>query len=673
MLGFKHTIQNIHRRYIHITTRKCMELPEKNKTIDKFDFKQFTHTIEQVNKSFDNLINEKITINGWIEGSPRKISKSLVFAKFRDFNGEFTQIVTKSEKLSKLLRTMKPEDALSVTGTVNVKQQKNKDDKNTWELAIDNFQVLNQSNEKASQLDSLKSLGNQFPPEYRYLQLRLPYYQNALKMRARVAAITRDVLTKMSFTEIETPLLFKSTPEGAKEFLVPTRKNGYFYALPQSPQQYKQLLMASGFKGYYQIAKCFRDEDLRADRQPEFTQIDMEMSFAKGEDIQKVVETLVTNVWKDIRKVPLYKVDWENDGKLVELKEGQCFPRLNYVDALSKFGIDKPDLRSNLTFVNVSECFENVITSDEFPVIEACVLKNALNLVGEHTGKKIKLPKELFDDLEYKGRKPFIFKIRNAQELSEWTGKLPMKLNIPIDQLNSKLNLSIGDIVAVSDRSELTYENPTPLGRFRQLSIQNFPTQWRREIAKGSTPQKDLNNIFVAAWLVNFPLFSPVENGISPNEKGYPSYNYEKFESTHHPFTMAKLEDYEYLATEPLKVKGDHYDLVINGVEVGGGSRRVHDAELQTFIFQEILKITKHKELFGHLIHALESGCPPHAGLAIGFDRMCSMLLGSSNIRDVVAFPKTQAGSDPVVQSPSQVPQKTLSIYDIAVINLPEK
>ena len=673
MLGFKHTIQNISRRYIHITTRKCMELPEKNKTIDKFDFKHFTHTIEQVNKSFDNLINEKITINGWIEGSPRKISKSLVFAKFRDFNGEFTQIVTKSEELSKLLRTMKPEDALSVTGTVNVKQQKNKDDKKTWELAIDNFQVLNQSNEKASQLDSLKSLGNQFPPEYRYLQLRLPYYQNALKMRARAAAITRDVLTKMSFTEIETPLLFKSTPEGAKEFLVPTRKNGYFYALPQSPQQYKQLLMASGFKGYYQIAKCFRDEDLRADRQPEFTQIDMEMSFAKGEDIQKVVETLVTNVWKDIRKVPLYRVDWENDGKLVDLKEGEHFPRLNYVDALSKFGIDKPDLRSNLTFVNVSECFENVITSDEFPVIEACVLKNALNLLDEHTGKKIKLPKELFDDLEYKGRKPFIFKIRNAQELNEWTGKLPMKLNTSIDQLNIKLNLSIGDIVAVSDRSELTYENPTPLGRFRQLSIQHFPTQWRREIAKGSIPQKDLNNIFVAAWLVNFPLFSPVENDISPNEKGYPSYNYEKFESTHHPFTMAKLEDYEYLATEPLKVKGDHYDLVINGVEVGGGSRRVHDAELQTFIFQEILKITKHKELFGHLIHALESGCPPHAGLAIGFDRMCSMLLGSSNIRDVVAFPKTQAGSDPVVQSPSQVPQKTLSIYDIAVINSPEK
>jgi aspartyl-tRNA synthetase len=534
---------------------------------------------------------------------------------------------------------------------------------------VDDFQVLNNSNEKTTQLDSLKDTPSQYPPQYRYLQLRLPQYQKALKMRAKAASVARNVLNELNFTEIETPLLFKSTPEGAKEFLVPTRKSGFFYALPQSPQQYKQLLMASGFKGYYQIAKCFRDEDLRADRQPEFTQIDMEMSFAKSEDIQKVVEKLATQIWKDVRNVPLYRVDWDT-GKLVELKKNEHFPRLDYSTALSKFGIDKPDLRSSLTFTNVSEYFASSLENESFPVIEACVLKGALNLKDD-LGKKKKLPNELFADAEYKGRKPYIFKIRNEEDLNAWSEMFPVQLKKSIQELNSELGLEINDIVAIGDRAELTYENPTPLGRFRQLSIQHFPNEWIREIADGSTEQMP-EDVFVASWLVNFPLFSPVENDSSPDSKGYPSYDSETYESTHHPFTMAKLEDYELLASEPLKVRGDHYDLVINGVEVGGGSRRVHDAQLQTYIFQKILRIKNYEQLFGHLIAALDSGCPPHAGLAIGFDRMCSMLLGSSNIRDVVAFPKTQTGSDPVVESPSEVPDKTLQLYSISVSNQKE-
>lgn len=640
-----------------------LALPDKLKTIEKFDFKHFTHTIGDIDQQYKNLLEKSVTLNGWIDGAPRKISKNLVFAKFRDFNGEFTQIVTKSEELSKLFRTLKPEDALSVTGRVNLKKQKNQTDKETWELSIDNFQILNNSNEKATQLDSLKDAPSQYPPEYRYLQLRLPYYQNSLKLRAHAARVARSVLDSMNFTEIETPLLFKSTPEGAKEFLVPTRKTGYFYALPQSPQQYKQLLMASGFKGYYQIAKCFRDEDLRADRQPEFTQIDMEMSFAKSGDIQNVVESVVSKIWKDVRGLPLYRVDWESE-KLVELKDGEAFPKLSYEIALSKFGIDKPDLRSTLTFQDLSHCFNTVLKNSLFDITEACVLKGALNCKNSK-GKSMKLPKQLFDDLEYKDRKPFIFKIRNDDDLNNWVYKLPMELapNKTISDLNSILGLKVGDIVAVGDREKLSYENPTPLGRFRQLAIQHFPTLWRREISEGSTSQQ-LDDIFVASWLVDFPLFSPIE---LESKDGYPVYESNKYESTHHPFTMAQLEDYEYLKTEPLKVKGDHYDLVINGVEVGGGSRRVHDAELQKYIFSEILQIKHYMSLFGHLIHALDSGCPPHAGLAIGFDRMCSMLLGSSNIRDVVAFPKTQAGSDPVVESPSQVPTKTLDMYGISV------
>jgi aspartyl-tRNA synthetase len=657
-------------RALHTSKCLALQLPDRLKTREKFDFKHFTHTVEEVNHSFEKFIGRQITVNGWIDGSPRKLSKSLVFAKFRDFNGEYTQIVTKSENWSKMLRSLKPEDALSVTGVVNIKQQKKGDDSTkTWELSVDDFQVLNNSNEKTTQLDSLKDTPSQYPPQYRYLQLRLPQYQKALKMRAKAASVARNVLNELNFTEIETPLLFKSTPEGAKEFLVPTRKSGFFYALPQSPQQYKQLLMASGFKGYYQIAKCFRDEDLRADRQPEFTQIDMEMSFAKSEDIQKVVEKLATQIWKDVRNVPLYRVDWDT-GKLVELKKNEHFPRLDYSTALSKFGIDKPDLRSSLTFTNVSEYFASSLENESFPVIEACVLKGALNLKDD-LGKKKKLPNELFADAEYKGRKPYIFKIRNEEDLNAWSEMFPVQLKKSIQELNSELGLEINDIVAIGDRAELTYENPTPLGRFRQLSIQHFPNEWIREIADGSTEQMP-EDVFVASWLVNFPLFSPVENDSSPDSKGYPSYDSETYESTHHPFTMAKLEDYELLASEPLKVRGDHYDLVINGVEVGGGSRRVHDAQLQTYIFQKILRIKNYEQLFGHLIAALDSGCPPHAGLAIGFDRMCSMLLGSSNIRDVVAFPKTQTGSDPVVESPSEVPDKTLQLYSISVSNQKE-
>lgn len=644
------------KRDIHTTNVLLLNLPDAAKTFEKFNFKHFTHTIHEIDTLRNEVLGKTVVLNGWIDGSPRKISKSLVFAKFRDFNGDYTQIVTKSEEWSAILRTLKPEDSLSVTGSVSPKKVR-KGEEEAWEISVDNFQILNNSNEKASQLESLKESPSQYPPEYRYLQLRLPQYQKALKMRAKAAKVARSVLDSLNFTEIETPLLFKSTPEGAKEFLVPTRKKGYFYALPQSPQQYKQLLMASGFKGYYQIAKCFRDEDLRADRQPEFTQIDMEMSFGRSEDIQKVVQTLVQHIWKDVRNLPLYKVDWSS-GNLVELKEGENFPKLDYNTALKKFGIDKPDLRSTITIETLSEFFEGPLNSDEFGAVEGVVLKGALH--------EKKLPNQLFDTNEYKSRKPYIFKIKNEEDLNNWVNKLPLQLRGSSEELNQKLKLQIGDLVAIGDRSALTYENPTPLGRFRQLAIQHFPKKWRREVEGKSNDQVKDEDIFVATWVVDFPLFSPVEIDVDTTP-GYPKYNYLKFESTHHPFTMAKLDDYEFLSSNPLKVRGDHYDLVINGVEVGGGSRRVHDAELQKYIFSEILQIPNYMTLFGHLIHALDSGCPPHAGLAIGFDRMCSMLLGSSNIRDVVAFPKTQTGSDPVVESPSQVPSQTLDIYGIKV------
>lgn len=645
------------RRFGTTSSKWQMALPDVMSTLEKFHFNQASHSIAEINTSLGEMENQKVCLNGWIDGFPRKISKQMVFSNFRDFNGDIVQIISRMESLSEGMRQFKPEDCITVSGSVS--RRKNKDGSDSWELVMDKYELLNKSTEKASQLESGKQETGTYPPEYRYLQLRTPYYQKAMKMRAQAARVARRVLDSKGFTEIETPLLFKSTPEGAKEFLVPTRRKGLFYALPQSPQQYKQMLMASGFKGYYQLAKCFRDEDLRADRQPEFTQIDMEMAFAAHSHVQKVVQDVVSSIWKEVRGLPLYKVDWST-GLLVQLEEGEAFPTLEYETALRKFGIDKPDLRSMLEFVDISTDFMSAFR-EGFDVVEACVLKGALVRPDGSIGSKF--DSRLVDANEYKGRRPYVFKITNAEQLAQWATKLPLELKGDTAALNGKLKLEIGDVVAVSDRATMAYENPTPLGRFRQVATEAYPTSWRREIQQGSTPQTNAD-IFVASWVMDFPLFSPIE--LDPVD-GYPVYDFGKFESTHHPFTMSRLADYPLLATAPLEVKGDHYDLVINGTEVGGGSRRVHDADVQAYIFAEILKITNYKDLFGHLLHVLANGCPPHAGLAIGFDRMCSMLLGSSNIRDVVAFPKNQAGTDPVVESPSSVPQKTLDIYGLQV------
>ncbi|OWB75496.1 ligase activity protein [[Candida] boidinii] len=677
-----------------------IELPDKDLTIRKFNFPSHTITVNEINKNLKNnlknlndLNSEKITLNGWIDGIPRKIGKNLIFAHFRDINGDLTQIVAKDEIHSKLLRSSKPEDSLSITGYINPKKnsqnneisnENNNENENVneiqWELNIDEIHVLNNSDVKVSQLESLKSIPSAYPPEYRYLQLRLPKYQNALKLRSKTASIIRNVFYSKNFTEIETPLLFKSTPEGAKEFLVPTRRKSFFYALPQSPQQYKQLLMASGVKNYFQIAKCFRDEDLRADRQPEFTQIDMEMSFAKSEDVQEVIETLITSVWKEIRKVPIYAI--KDGDKMIELSKDEHFPKLKYNEALSKYGIDKPDLRSTIEFKNLNKFFKPIDENEikEFKTLEICILKKAFDINDK---KQIKnLPKSLFDENEYKTRKPMILPIKRQEDLIEWVNKIKgfelIESNINVNgELTKDLNIEIGDIIAISNRADLTYENPTPLGRFRQIAIKEFPNKWLRKLINKDngeilpeSEQPKFDDTFIGTWLVEFPLFSPIEldSETTNIKQDYPKYDYQKFESTHHPFTMANLEDYEYLKTNPLKVRGDHYDLVINGVECGGGSRRVHDSNLQRYIFTQILGVKDPDYLFGHLLNALSAGCPPHAGLAIGFDRLCAMLLGSQSIRDVVAFPKTQTGSDPVVGSPSQVPENTLKTYYVKTL-----
>lgn len=651
------------------------QLPEKLATVAKFSFPLATHTIRSVYQQQKALSRNEtqITLNGHLNRKPRVLA-ARSFAELRDENGDVMQILMDPEstdsKFFDLLKSSGAEDSLSVSGFLQPKVASD----TQLELVVKNYQILNSSNLDAARLDKLKhSNPSELPPQFRYLQLRTAFFQKSIKQRSRVSNLIRNTLIENhNFTEIETPLLFKSTPEGAREFLVPTRTPGKFYALPQSPQQYKQILMSSGFTRYFQIAKCFRDEDLRADRQPEFTQVDLEMSYISSSDqVAVVVEDIINNVWNKIGKFPTYTTN--EDGLLEKIdfetydNSKVTFTKLTYTDALSKYGIDKPDLRSAIEFDNLSSFFSFAGNSD-FPIVEACVLKGALD-------ERPKIPKVFTEAISYTKRKPFVIGIKTEEDASNWYQKFVDKnvlIKLPEfnhDALAKTLNLQPGDILSFSNRAEVSYENPTPLGKFRQIAIAEYPNKWNRPILNGTTGEVtsdyDASKVYVGSWVVDFPLFSPTE---SDTLGDYPEYDWEKLTSTHHPFTMAKIEDYDYLGTNPLNVRGEHYDLVINGVEVGGGSRRIHDSDLQKYIFENILKIDNYNDLFGHLLHALSMGCPPHAGIALGFDRLCAMLIGSPSIRDVIAFPKNQSGVDPVVESPTKVSDKTLKGYFIKEI-----
>jgi aspartyl-tRNA synthetase len=479
-----------------------------------------------------------------------------------------------------------------------------------------------------------------FPPEQRHLQLRNDSgLRTALAFRSKAAHIIRhELCDKQGFTEIETPLLFKSTPEGAREFLVPTRSPGLAYALPQSPQQYKQILIASGISRYMQIAKCFRDEDLRADRQPEFTQVDLEMSFATGEDVIRSVEGVIRRVWKEclgIQDLP------------------ETFQRMTYEEAMSTYGSDKPDLRfgSHIRRVEYMLPVDLIqkIGPLTYPIVE--VMKFP---IAEDPKDTRKFVSSFMDSPE---ALPFIQNPDGQPGIFIFDSRMPLQGLQPFgfeaaEQVEEMLELQDGDLVVLQARKNLPFfGGSTPVGNLRLALNKAAVKQGFVEPPTG----------FAFTWITDFPLFSP-SNETDPGQGGSAGIS-----STHHPFTAPKnSEDVDLLVTEPLQAKAEHYDLVVNGVELGGGSRRIHNAQMQEFVMREVLKMSEERmKDFQHLLEVLRAGCPPHAGIALGFDRLIAVMLGKGSVRDVIAFPKSGKGEDMLVKSPTKMTEEQMRTYHL--------
>lgn len=481
-----------------------------------------------------------------------------------------------------------------------------------------------------------------FGPEQRHLQLRTdPELRNNIIKRQKAMQRARLELAEQGWKEIETPILFKSTPEGAREFLVPTRTKGLAYALPQSPQQYKQILMASGFTKYYQFARCFRDEDLRTDRQPEFTQLDMEMSFAAEEDIMAEIERLLRSLW--------YKV--------LKQKVPETFPRMTYHEAMASYGSDKPDLRYDSKIHNITQYLSadliGKITPLDDPAVDA--FKISISSDPKVTRKFIS------DFLDSPDGRPFLENPHGQPGVFVGDHSAPMQGLGPLGyqylmEGPSSLAIEHGDLLILQARSNAPFAGgSTPLGTLR-LALH------KAAIAAGLVDAPSPTD-FRFLWIHDFPLFSPSTDS-EPGQGGTAG-----LASTHHPFTSPKTPaDVDLLLTAPEKAVAAHYDIVVNGVELGGGSRRIHSAAVQEFIFRDVLKMRAERvEDFRHLLDVLRSGAPPHCGIALGWDRLMAIMCGKESVRDVIAFPKSGSGEDAVVRSPNRPTEEQWGTYGLAV------
>ncbi|CAG8559312.1 502_t:CDS:10, partial [Ambispora gerdemannii] len=583
----------------------------------------------------------------------RKFSTELIFLPIRDSYGT-TQLVYKASKnknsvnnvdddgFLEKLTGLSIESVICVEGIVVERSKETCNERMSTgeiEVQIDKLYCLNPAKSLPFYPTDKKSLNEEIRLRNRCIDLRRDIMQKNLRTRSRVSSIIRNFLDSEGFVEVETPLLFKSTPEGAREFIVPTRTIGSFYALPQSPQQYKQLLIAGGIDKYYQIAKCFRDEDSRADRQPEFTQIDLEMSFVNTADVTLLTERLMARIWKDVG---------------IELTPNESFPRISYQDAMRRFGSDKPDTRYELEISDISNYLSDILDQSKSKV-ECLVIKKG----GALTGAEIKSIEQLANQSFKQEKKPDSsisnFVKINENNIGTWINKsniIRQSINATFmqEKITEELNIEIGDLVVVSKSdARLSGTSWTTMGRIRA----NAATLLLSKSLLQFKP--NLSNFL---WVERFPLFTRDQDTglLTP---------------THHPFTSPEPDDINLLFENPEQARGQHYDLVLDGVEIGGGSIRVHSSELQKYILEHVLKIKDIKQAgFQHLIDALASGCPPHGGIALGFDRLMSVILRTDSIRDVIAFPKNGTGNDLCVGSPSFISNERIRLdYGIQLLS----
>lgn len=589
-----------------------------------------THLLGELNESH---LQKEVTLCGWISAI-RNVSKNLFFLLLRDHSGTVQLTLTRThvpeETFLRLQdavnnRKITAETVFALRGKVQPRPIGMKNEampSGGIEIFVEDYEILNTPKTSLPFTLNEKYLpSEEIRLQDRFLDLRRNEMQQVIRFRAQVNKIIRNFFDSQGFVEIETPILFKSSPEGAKEFLVP-RSDGLNYALPQSPQQFKQLLMVGGFDRYYQIARCFRDEGMRADRQPEFTQLDMEMAFVGQEEVMQIMESAVKTLWKTARP---------------EFNDLMAFPRITYDEAMRLYGSDKPDLRfeGKIAFSIPSEADPNIL-------LEGLLLKGkGRSSLNRDNSFEFCLPIEGIQSKEilkmFEGDRDSLWKwhgnrLDRCKGISEKESK---EINEKLEALG--LNLGPRDCLLLHKRESTSNVGMTLLGRVRLAALEI--------ILKDSPALRDSKFL----WVHSFPLFcraSPESRAENPQRL---------FDSMHHPFTAPEPGQGDILNhPEPLKLRAQHYDLVLNGQEIGGGSVRIHDSDLQEGIMRQLLGLNqKQVDHFSHLLRALKLGAPPHAGMALGLDRIIAILVGKKSIRDVIAFPKNSAGFDLCFKAPS--------------------
>ncbi len=577
-----------------------------------------THTCGQLTLAD---LGQEVTLTGWVQKS-RDLG-GMTFIDVRDRYG-VTQLTFNTEDDADLRATARElgrEYVIKVKGKVIERSSKNtKIPTGEIEIKVSSLEVLNAAKLPPFLIEDETDGGDDLRMKYRYLDLRRNPVRNNLVLRHKVAQEVRRYLDALDFIEVETPVLIKSTPEGARDFVVPSRMNpGEFYALPQSPQTFKQLLMVSGFDRYFQIVKCFRDEDLRADRQPEFTQIDCEMAFIEQEDILNVFEGMIRALFKNVKGVELGEV-----------------PRMTYADAMRLYGSDKPDTRFGMQFVELNE----LVKGAGFPVFD-----NAELIVGINAKGSASYTRKQLDELTEFVKRPQV----GATGLIYCRHQEDGSLKSSVDKFFTEAQLTEWAAAFGSEPGDLLLIMAGTAEKVRkQLN------ELRLEM--GSRLGLRDKNKFSPLWVVDFPLLEWDE------ESG-------RYHAMHHPFTSPKPQDIGLLDTDPGAVRANAYDLVINGTEIGGGSIRIHDRTLQALMFRHLgFSAEEAQKQFGFLMDAFEYGAPPHGGIAFGFDRLVSIFAGLDSIRDVIAFPKNNSGRDVMIDSPSTISDAQLDELKIRTI-----